>query len=42
MTLTAADAVADTTLAIVSFAEAANGELYVLDYGGAMYRVVAR
>ena len=41
-TLTAADSAADTALAVVSFAEAANGELYVLDYGGAMYRVVAR
>jgi len=36
----AADAV-QSQLAIVSFAEAADGELYVLDYGGALYRIVA-
>jgi glucose/arabinose dehydrogenase len=35
----AADGV-DTGLAIVSFAEAVDGELYVLDYGGGLYRIV--
>jgi glucose/arabinose dehydrogenase len=36
----AADGV-NTGLRIVSFAEAIDGELYVLDYGGALYRIVA-
>lgn len=36
----AAEAV-QSGLAIASFAESTDGELYVLDYGGALYRIVA-